>query len=239
MVWVNCTLKAPVFAELEVKKSRFLAWVEPVTDRTEVQERLAQLRRQYSDARHVCFAFYVDGDSGMSDDGEPSGTAGKPIFNVISHKQLVNVLAVVVRYFGGIKLGAGGLVRAYGGAISHALDQAEWVPVETRHVWRFACPFALESDLRRLLERYQLTPESVEYTRIIADPHTADLESLFRIFARMIKEIDDYIPGPDMGTDETCMAWIHDEIDRAVGLPRGLGGIPLDQIGATGFGIAV
>lgn len=161
---MNCTLKAPVFAELEVRKSRFLAWVEPVTDRAAVQARLAELRGQYSDARHICFAFYVDGDSGMSDDGEPSGTAGKPIFNVISHKRLVNVLAVVVRYFGGVKLGAGGLVRAYGGAISQALDQAEWVPVETQHPWVFGCPFALESELRRLLERYQLLPGGIEYT---------------------------------------------------------------------------
>lgn len=161
---MNCTLKAPVFAELEVRKSRFLAWVEPVTDRAAVQARLAELRSQYSDARHICFAFYVEGDSGMSDDGEPSGTAGKPIFNVISHKHLVNVLAVVVRYFGGVKLGAGGLVRAYGGAISQALDQAEWVPVETQHPWVFTCPFALESELRRLLERYQLLPGGVEYT---------------------------------------------------------------------------
>lgn len=161
---MSCTLKTPVHAELEVKKSRFLAWVEPVTDRASVQARLAELRSQYSDARHVCFAFYVDGDSGMSDDGEPSGTAGKPIFNVISHKHLVNVLAVVVRYFGGIKLGAGGLVRAYGGAISQALEKAEWVPVEVMHSWVFACPFALESELRRLLERFQLAPEGIEYT---------------------------------------------------------------------------
>jgi len=161
---LSCTLKTPVHAELEIKKSRFLAWVEPVTDRSAVQARLAELRSQYSDARHVCFAFYVDGASGMSDDGEPSGTAGKPIFNVISHKHLVNVLAVVVRYFGGVKLGAGGLVRAYGGAVSQALEQAEWVPVETMHPWVFACPFALESELRRLLVRYQLAPEGIKYT---------------------------------------------------------------------------
>lgn len=161
---MSCTLKAPVHAELEVKKSRFLAWVEPLADKAAVQARLADLRSQYSDARHICFAFYVAGDSGMSDDGEPSGTAGKPIFNVISHKHLVNVLAVVVRYFGGVKLGAGGLVRAYGGAVSLALEQAEWVPVETMHPWVFACPFALESELRRLLERFQLAPAGIEYT---------------------------------------------------------------------------
>lgn len=164
---MSCTLKAPVHAELEVKKSRFLAWVEPLADKAAVQARLADLRSQYSDARHICFAFYVAGDSGMSDDGEPSGTAGKPIFNVISHKHLVNVLAVVVRYFGGVKLGAGGLVRAYGGAVSLALEQAEWVPVEAWHEWVFECPFSLESELRRLLDNYQLAPTRVDYSTCV------------------------------------------------------------------------
>jgi glutamate dehydrogenase/leucine dehydrogenase len=73
---------------------------------------------------------------------------------------------------------------------------------------------------------------------IVADPHTADKPRLVRAFARAIREIAGYIPGPDMGTDEACMAWMFDEIGRAVGLPRVLGGIPLDEIGATGYGLA-
>jgi glutamate dehydrogenase (NAD(P)+) len=76
---------------------------------------------------------------------------------------------------------------------------------------------------------------------IIADPtmERPRKESLMRAFAQAIQQITDYIPGPDMGTNETCMAWVHDEISRAVGLPRVLGGIPLDDIGATGFGVAI
>jgi glutamate dehydrogenase/leucine dehydrogenase len=73
---------------------------------------------------------------------------------------------------------------------------------------------------------------------IVADPHTTDKLRLVRAFARAIREIADYIPGPDMGTDEACMAWLFDEIGRAVGLPRVLGGVPLDEIGATGYGLA-
>jgi glutamate dehydrogenase/leucine dehydrogenase len=73
---------------------------------------------------------------------------------------------------------------------------------------------------------------------IVADPKTADKQRLVRAFARAIRDLVDYIPGPDMGTDESCMAWIHDEIGRAVGLPRVFGGIPLDEIGATGYGVA-
>lgn len=72
---------------------------------------------------------------------------------------------------------------------------------------------------------------------IIADPKSADMERLIRAFARAIRTITDYVPGPDMGTDERCMGWIHDEIGRAVGLPRVIGGIPLDEIGATGHGL--
>jgi glutamate dehydrogenase/leucine dehydrogenase len=73
---------------------------------------------------------------------------------------------------------------------------------------------------------------------IAADPRTADKRRLVRAFARAIRQLTDYIPGPDMGTDETCMAWVFDEIGRAVGLPRVLGGIPLDELGATGYGLA-
>ena len=73
---------------------------------------------------------------------------------------------------------------------------------------------------------------------ILADPKTCDKQRLMRAFAKAIGELSEYIPGPDMGTDETCMAWTYDEIERAVGLPRVLGGIPLDEIGATGFGRA-
>lgn len=74
---------------------------------------------------------------------------------------------------------------------------------------------------------------------IIADPHKVDLETLFRIFARMIAEVEDYIPGPDMGCDEQAMVWLQEEMGRAVGLPAELGGLPLDVLGATGFGVAV
>ncbi len=72
---------------------------------------------------------------------------------------------------------------------------------------------------------------------IIADPHTADLETLFRVFARMIEGIDEYIPGPDMGCDEQAMVWLQEENGRSVGLPAELGGLPLDELGATGFGV--
>ncbi|WP_108124949.1 IMPACT family protein [Saccharospirillum mangrovi] len=183
------TLASPVHAELVIKKSRFLAWVEPVADKAQAQRRLAELQQQFPDARHLCFAFVSAGDSGMSDDGEPSGTAGKPMFNVLNHKQLDNVLAVVVRYFGGIKLGAGGLVRAYGGAVSQALETADYIALETQHLLELALPFALESEVRRLLELFALTPMQVDYAESVcmrvqmADSRLDDFRAQFQAIA--------------------------------------------------------
>lgn len=157
------TLVAPVYSELEVKKSRFLTWVEPVSTVEAAKARINEIRQQYPDARHVCTAFYVKGSTGMSDDGEPSGTAAKPMFNVINHKGLVDVVAIVVRYFGGIKLGAGGLSRAYGNAVSQTLELAEYSAVESFWQVNLEFPFALESQVRHVLSELNLELESVDY----------------------------------------------------------------------------
>lgn len=119
------TLAAPARAELEVRRSRFLAVALPVAGREEAAEQVALLRAEHPGATHVCWALLAGGHSGMSDDGEPSGTAGRPILEVLRHHDLEGVLGAVVRYFGGVKLGAGGLVRAYTDAIATALVDAE------------------------------------------------------------------------------------------------------------------
>ena len=103
--------------------------------------------------------------------------------------------------------------------------------VSTAEVFRLARAMTLKNASAGL-------PHGGGKSGILADPKTSDKQRLVRAFARAIRDLAEYIPGPDMGTDETCMAWTHDEIGRAVGLPRVLGGIPLDEIGATGYGIA-
>lgn len=118
------TLSSPVGAEVEVRRSRFIAVAIPVADREAALAEVARLRTEHPDANHVCWALLAGGHSGMSDDGEPSGTAGRPILEVLRHHDLDGVLAAVVRYFGGVKLGAGGLVRAYTDAIAAALVDA-------------------------------------------------------------------------------------------------------------------
>ncbi len=185
------TLKSPVFHELIIKKSRFLAWVEPVRDAEQAKQRIAELRQNYSDARHVCFAFYTQGQSGMSDDGEPSGTAGKPIFNVLNHKHLVDVIAIVVRYFGGVKLGAGGLVRAYGGAVSVALEAAEFVLVEQQVEIQLQFPFSLESQVRHVTDQFGLLLSNVDYQQHVSGELTVAHSSLEAI----VKALQAIAPG--------------------------------------------
>lgn len=156
-------LKSAVAAEIEIKKSRFLGQLYPVYSRSESQILLNQIRAQHPNAVHVCWVLLCEGDSGLDDDGEPSGTAAKPMYNVLVHKELFNVLAVVVRYWGGTKLGAGGLTRAYGQAISDAFKNAELIAIEVLSEIQLSVNFADESQLRHLCDHYQACILHVDY----------------------------------------------------------------------------
>ncbi|MCH8618000.1 YigZ family protein [Undibacterium sp. TS12] len=157
-------LAAPAFAEIEIKKSRFLGQLYPLNSRAEAIQKLNEIRARHPDAVHVCWALICTGDSGLDDDGEPSGTAAKPMYNVLVHKGVSNVLAVVVRYWGGTKLGAGGLTRAYGQAISDAFKQATLVEIEYFVAWTVTCAYSEESQVRHLCNKFQVTVKEVSYT---------------------------------------------------------------------------
>lgn len=158
--------------ETEVKKSRFIARVAPVVSRDEVKSWLEQARKDHPDARHVCWAYQIGrpgsaAEAAMNDDGEPSGTAGKPILSVIQHKDMGDVLVIVVRYFGGIKLGAGGLVRAYAGAAESVLADVERViqkPLEAVYV---IMGFADEQPLRHWCECHDAGVSDVDYNTAV------------------------------------------------------------------------
>ncbi|EFR31681.1 YigZ family protein [Eremococcus coleocola] len=122
------SIAQPQEAELIVNKSRFISYLEPITSPDQAQTRLQEIRKEHYKANHHCWAYILGDDSNiqkLSDDGEPSGTAGMPILEVLKQNQLTYILAVVVRYFGGIKLGAGGLIRAYSSATSECLAQSQ------------------------------------------------------------------------------------------------------------------
>ncbi len=122
-------VKKPAIVEDIVKKSRFIGFIVPCRTEREVQALLRQVQQQHPSANHIVFAYRITSDQGLIcrfyDAGEPSGTAGKPIFQHIEGKDLMNAAIVVVRYFGGIKLGAGGLTRAYGNCAKKVIDAAE------------------------------------------------------------------------------------------------------------------
>ncbi|WP_068638919.1 IMPACT family protein [Thauera butanivorans] len=146
------TLAEPVHSELIIKKSRFIGCVQPMADRASAQKVVAGLWAEHPGARHVCWALLAGGQSAAVDDGEPSGTAGRPMLDVLRHQDLEGVLATVVRYFGGIKLGAGGLVRAYTDSVAQALLAATKVPIVRLRMLGCTVPYAQEGMLRRELD---------------------------------------------------------------------------------------
>ncbi|WP_243090836.1 IMPACT family protein [Thermus neutrinimicus] len=143
------TLAAPVVHEENIQKSRFIAKAAPVASE---EEALAFLQAQREpQATHNCYAYKLGNLYRFSDDGEPAGTAGKPILHAIEAQGLDRVVVLVVRYFGGVKLGAGGLVRAYGGVAAEALRRAPKVPLTQWEEVRFVVPFSQVGRVHRLL----------------------------------------------------------------------------------------
>lgn len=137
------------------KGSKFLAFAEPVADVEEVRNKLSLYKKRYYDARHICYAYMLGRDRlawRANDDGEPAGTAGRPILGQINSRNLTNIMVVVVRYFGGILLGTGGLIVAYKSAASDALEHATIVEkdVMQRKVLRF--PYERMNEIMRLLK---------------------------------------------------------------------------------------
>ena len=129
------TIRNPVQSEINVKKSQFICSLFPTKTKAESKQIIQKLNEQYSDATHNCTAYIASDGEGFDDDGEPGGTAGKPMINVLRKNELHNVTAVVTRYFGGIKLGAGGLVRAYSKSVMEAIGQAEILEIEEYDVY--------------------------------------------------------------------------------------------------------
>lgn len=171
----------------EEKRSLFTAVLTPAASRDQAMAVLEDIRESRPGASHYCWA-YILGDTeqplgqAFNDDGEPAGTAGKPILNVLGHRRAGNCLAVVVRVFGGVKLGAGGLVRAYGAAVSQALDIAQWQTITPAVEAQIGTSFALEERVRHLLSQSGLEPSATDYSEqvslLVSIPEN-DLERLW------------------------------------------------------------
>lgn len=145
------TVAAPCERQEIIKSSRFIAFVTPIDGADEAAACVAEVRAQHADANHNCWAFRAGEAQRFSDDGEPGGTAGRPMLEVLLRRELDYTLAVVTRYFGGTKLGAGGLVRAYSGSLSKALDEANVREVKPRVTLEIDLPFADMDGVHRLI----------------------------------------------------------------------------------------
>ena len=161
------TLSAPAHSDLTLKKSRFIGCVQPMADRASAQAHVDALWKQHPGAAHVCWALMAGGQSAAVDDGEPGGTAGRPMLEVLRHHDLEGVQATVVRYFGGVKLGAGGLVRAYTDAVAQALLGADKVPLVRMATLQCLVPYALEGLLRREIDAAGATLLDVQHGSLV------------------------------------------------------------------------
>ena len=185
------TIKKPVQAEINVKKSQFICSIYPAKNKKESKEIIQKLNQKYSDATHNCTAYIVGDGEGFDDDGEPGGTAGKPMINVLRKNELHNITAVVTRYFGGIKLGAGGLVRAYSKSVMEAIGEADIVEIEEYDVYEIAFEY---SDIKAVdgeIRNNNLEAIDKEYSDKvnyhIVSKNNRDIEKIFEKYSGKIK----------------------------------------------------
>jgi len=160
------TISSPSEGIYREKGSKFLAFAIPVNDVDEIKEMLKNFRKKYHDARHVCYAYMLGAertDFRVNDDGEPSGTAGRPILGQINSLNLTNILVVVVRYFGGILLGTGGLITAYKEAAADALQNAAIVEKEVTSIYILNFDYPVLNDVMHIIKTYNIAILSQQF----------------------------------------------------------------------------
>ena len=179
------TIAKAVESEINVKKSQFICHLFPNKTKKESKEIILKVNEQYSDATHNCTAYIVSDGEGFDDDGEPGGTAGKPMINVLRKNELHNVTAIVTRYFGGIKLGAGGLVRAYSKSVLEAINEAEILEVELYDVYTLVFEY---SDIKLVdgeVRNNNLEVTNKDYSdKVTYDVVSKDFRDIEKIFEK-------------------------------------------------------
>ncbi len=175
--------------ELREKGSRFLAIVEPVGSVGVARERVRRRRQEFAQATHVCWAWRIGstGEEGRSDAGEPAGTAGEPMLQVLRGAEMADVVAVAVRWFGGTKLGKGGLARAYAAAVKGALEDLEVVTRRPVTRLRIELPYDRLGDLRRLVQ-----PPAVV---IVEESYGSGVEIVLEIERQRVAELEEHLHG--------------------------------------------
>lgn len=185
------TIKKAVQSEINVKKSQFICSLVPTRTKKESKEVIQKLNQQYADATHNCTAYIASDGEGFDDDGEPGGTAGKPMINVLRKNELHNVTAVVTRYFGGIKLGAGGLVRAYSKSVMEAIGEAEILEIEEYEVYTITFEYSEIKTADTEVRNNSLEVIDKDYSDKVSydvvSKDARDIEKIFEKYSSKIK----------------------------------------------------
>ena len=165
------TIKENVSAEIVEKKSKFIANIFYVESKEESEKIIKDINKKYHDARHNCYAYRITEENEVieksSDDGEPSGTAGAPMLNILSKNNLSNILVIVTRYFGGILLGTGGLVRAYSAACNKALDMEEIIDMDIYELYEIEMSYEDLKKFKYFAQNNNITIKNEEYSDVI------------------------------------------------------------------------
>ena len=187
------TIESDVSAMSEVKKSKFIAIIKKIDNELEVKDILNNIKKEYIGAKHYTYAYIIGNIKKVSDDKEPSGTAGMPILNVLEKKQLTNIICVVVRYFGGVLLGAPGLVRAYSNSVITCLENADIIPLIEYEIYNITFSYYLEKEINYLLKGFLILEknfdENIKY-KIKVPKKSVDLLEKLHNFAIEIKKSD-------------------------------------------------
>ncbi len=182
------TIAFDVVNEIVIKNSRFIALLIKI-DTVEIEDILENIKKLYPKATHYCYGYIYNEVKHFSDAGEPGGTAGMPILNVLEKEGLNNILCVVVRYFGGIKLGAGGLVRAYTKSVTEALQLAKFTYLEKGCKVKIQFNYSLEKQINYLLRNASVIEK--EFGEMVTYTVLANFETLDRIQKYVIEKIAD------------------------------------------------
>ena len=187
------TLLKPNSDEFIVNKSRFIGHASPVHSAEEALAFLAQIRERHRDASHNCYAYIVGQNAGImrySDDGEPGGTAGMPIIEVMKARQVVDAAVVVTRYFGGVLLGAGGLVRAYSHACALALNAAGVCEMHPTETWLVEIAYPQWDKVRHTLESLPVKLENTEFTSAVSFEMSVKAADSPRVMEALLRVTD-------------------------------------------------
>lgn len=157
--------------EIIIKNSRFITILVPITSKSNITNILNKIKEKYPKANHYCYAYITENFQKSSDDKEPSSTAGIPMLNVLIKNNIINVLAVTVRYFGGIKLGAGGLIRAYSKSVTTALKNAKLIELENAIEIEIYVEYSNQKNIENILKTSKITEkeftDKIKYIVII------------------------------------------------------------------------